>query len=46
MDSDLAPRYARAHCRTVLIGGTGTGKSHLGVAIARACIRAGASNDR
>jgi DNA replication protein DnaC len=26
----------------VLIGGTGTGKSHLAVAIARACIRAGA----
>ncbi len=27
---------------TVLIGGTGTGKSHLAVAIARACIRDGA----
>ena len=26
----------------VLIGGTGTGKSHLAIAIARACIRAGA----
>jgi DNA replication protein DnaC len=26
----------------VLIGGTGTGKSHLGIAIARACIRGGA----
>ncbi len=26
----------------VLIGGTGTGKSHLAVAIARACIRGGA----
>jgi len=26
----------------VLVGGTGTGKSHLAVAIARACIRAGA----
>ena len=25
----------------VLIGGTGTGKSHLAIAIARACIRAG-----
>ena len=27
---------------TVLVGGTGTGKSHLAVAIARNCIRAGA----
>ncbi len=27
---------------TVLVGGTGTGKSHLAVAIARSCIRAGA----
>ena len=27
----------------VLIGGTGTGKSHLAIAIARACIRGGAS---
>src|SRR6266853_6860963 len=26
----------------VLIGGTGTGKSHLAIAIARACIRGGA----
>src|SRR5262249_42479813 len=26
----------------VLIGGTGTGKSHLAIAIARSCIRAGA----
>ena len=26
----------------VLIGGTGTGKSHLAIAIARCCIRAGA----
>ena len=26
----------------MLVGGTGTGKSHLAVAIARACIRAGA----
>ncbi|MHA7066934.1 ATP-binding protein, partial [Azospirillum argentinense] len=25
----------------VLVGGTGTGKTHLAVAIARACIRAG-----
>jgi DNA replication protein DnaC len=27
---------------TVLVGGTGTGKSHLAIAIARACIRGGA----
>ena len=27
---------------TVLVGGTGTGKSHIAVAIARSCIRAGA----
>src|ERR1035437_5725671 len=27
---------------TVLIGGTGTGKTHLAIAIARSCIRAGA----
>jgi DNA replication protein DnaC len=27
---------------TVLVGGTGTGKSHLAIAIARACIRRGA----
>jgi DNA replication protein DnaC len=26
----------------VLVGGTGTGKSHLAIAIARSCIRAGA----
>jgi DNA replication protein DnaC len=26
----------------VLVGGTGTGKSHLAMAIARACIRSGA----
>ena len=26
----------------MLIGGTGTGKSHLAIAIARACIRGGA----
>ena len=26
----------------VLVGGTGTGKTHLAIAIARACIRAGA----
>jgi DNA replication protein DnaC len=27
---------------TVLVGGTGTGKSHLAIAVARACIRGGA----
>ena len=26
----------------MLVGGTGTGKSHLAIAIARSCIRAGA----
>lgn len=26
----------------MLVGGTGTGKSHLAIAIARACIRGGA----
>jgi len=26
----------------VLVGGTGTGKTHLAIAIARSCIRAGA----
>ena len=31
-----------AAVETVLIGGTGTGKSHLAVAIARSCIRTGA----
>jgi DNA replication protein DnaC len=32
-----------AHQRNmVLVGGTGTGKSHLAIAIARACIRGGA----
>jgi DNA replication protein DnaC len=32
-----------AHQRNVvLVGGTGTGKSHLAIAIARACIRSGA----
>jgi putative ribosome biogenesis GTPase RsgA len=43
--SRMAAGYHRR--RAVLIGGTGTGKSHLAVAIARACIRAPgvASND-
>jgi hypothetical protein len=33
--------FPRAAAYGVLIGGTGTGKSHLGVGIARACIRSG-----
>lgn len=40
---DLATGAFLAQQRNaVLIGGTGTGKTHLAVAIARACIRAGA----
>ncbi len=40
---DLAGGEFLAHQRNVvLIGGTGTGKTHLAIAIARACIRAGA----
>jgi len=40
---DLATGTFLQHQRNaVLVGGTGTGKSHLAVAIARACIRAGA----
>jgi DNA replication protein DnaC len=39
---DLAGGNFLAHQRNVvLIGGTGTGKTHLAIAIARACIRAG-----
>jgi DNA replication protein DnaC len=39
---DLAGGNFIAHQRnTVLIGGTGTGKTHLAIAIARACIRDG-----
>ena len=39
---DLADGEFLAHQRnTVLVGGTGTGKSHLAIAIARACIRHG-----
>ncbi|TWA63891.1 DNA replication protein DnaC [Azospirillum brasilense] len=39
---DLAGGAFLAHQRNVvLVGGTGTGKTHLAVAIARACIRAG-----
>ena len=41
---DLAGGNFLAHQRNVvLVGGTGTGKTHLAIAIARACIRDGAS---
>ena len=30
----------------VLVGGTGTGKTHLAIAIARSCIRAGSRAER
>jgi DNA replication protein DnaC len=40
---DLAGGEFLAHQRNVvLVGGTGTGKTHLAIAIARACIRGGA----
>jgi len=40
---DLATgAFLDARRNAVLIGGTGTGKTHLAIAIARACIRAGA----
>jgi DNA replication protein DnaC len=40
---DIAGGEFLAHQRNVvLVGGTGTGKSHLAIAIARACIRGGA----
>jgi len=40
---ELAGGHFLAHQRNiVLIGGTGTGKTHLAIAIARACIRDGA----
>jgi DNA replication protein DnaC len=39
---DLAAgEFLTSQRNTVLIGGTGTGKSHLAIAIARACIRKG-----
>src|SRR4030088_118215 len=39
---DLATgRFIAEQRNAVLIGGTGTGKSHLAIAIARACIRGG-----
>jgi DNA replication protein DnaC len=34
--------FVAAQRNAVLVGGTGTGKSHLAIAIARACIRGGA----
>ncbi|TCT00190.1 IstB-like ATP binding protein [Aquabacter spiritensis] len=44
---DLAGGNFLAHQRNVvLIGGTGTGKTHLAIAIARACIRSGATRHR
>ena len=40
---DLATgRFIAEQRNAVLIGGTGTGKSHLAIAIARSCIRGGA----
>jgi DNA replication protein DnaC len=40
---DIAGGNFLAHQRNVVfVGGTGTGKTHLAIAIARACIRAGA----
>ena len=39
---DLASGRFAEQRNAVLIGGTGTGKSHLAIAIARACIRSGA----
>ena len=40
---DLAAGEFLAHQRNVvLVGGTGTGKTHIAIAIARACIRGGA----
>jgi DNA replication protein DnaC len=40
---DLAGGEFLAHQRNVvLVGGTGTGKTHLAIAMARACIRDGA----
>lgn len=40
---DLASgAFIASQRNAVLVGGTGTGKTHLGIAIARACIRGGA----
>src|ERR1700726_4022944 len=41
-DRRLSGFLAAEQRNAVLIGGTGTGKSHLAIAIARACIRGGA----
>ena len=44
---DLAGGNFLAHQRNVvLVGGTGTGKTHLAIAIARACIRDGRDKHR
>ena len=41
--NDLAGgRFIAQQRNAVLVGGTGTGKSHLAIAIARSCIRSGA----
>jgi len=39
---DLAAGGFIAQQRNIVFGGTGTGKSHLAIAVARACIRSGA----
>jgi DNA replication protein DnaC len=39
---DLAiGHFLAEQCNAVLVGGTGTGKAHLAIAIARSCIRGG-----
>jgi DNA replication protein DnaC len=40
--NDLAGGGFIAQRNAVLVGGTGTGKSHLAIAVARSCIRGGA----
>ena len=41
--SDLAAGgFIAQHRNVVLVGGTGTGKTHLAIAIVRSCIRSGA----
>jgi DNA replication protein DnaC len=34
--------FSKDHRPDLLVGGTGTGKTHLAIAIARSCIRSGA----